>query len=258
MPAKFSGLRVEPGDVMAFYGPSGGGYGDPLDRPAEKVLEDVLDEFYTSEAARSTFGVVVDLEAERVDEAATEAARRALRARPAEERVGAGADLGPAAGQPEAPRPAARSTSTSTSTSTSAPAPAPAPAGRGRSTASAHSSTAIGRRARAAAASAARDGGRGTAAAPRPGNGAPAANGAGGNDTARSLSARYGDGWSFEIVGYHLGGEEVEVTGQLRANGSSVQRTARGNGRDLGLGEQLKRASDACLRDCAAALRARP
>ena len=43
MPAKFSGLRVESGDVMAFYGRSGGGYGDPLDRPAEKVLEDVLD-----------------------------------------------------------------------------------------------------------------------------------------------------------------------------------------------------------------------
>ena len=64
MPAKFSGLRVEPGDVMAFYGPSGGGYGDPLDRSAEKVLEDVLDGFYTAEAARSTFGVVVDLEAE--------------------------------------------------------------------------------------------------------------------------------------------------------------------------------------------------
>ena len=88
--------------------------------------------------------------------------------------------------------------------------------------------------------------------------GRPPRTGAGGNDTARSLSARYGDGWSFEIVGYHLGGEEVEVTGQLRANGSSVQRTARGNGRDLGLGERLKRASDACLRDCAAALRARP
>ena len=83
MPAKFSGLRVEAGDVMAFYGPSGGGYGDPLERPAEKVLEDVLDGFYTSEAARSTFGVVLDLDAETVDEAATEAARRELRARPA-------------------------------------------------------------------------------------------------------------------------------------------------------------------------------
>ena len=87
----------------------------------------------------------------------------------------------------------------------------------------------------------------------RPNGGAAA-----GNGTARSLSARYGDAWSFEIVGYHLGADEVEVTGQLRANGSSVQRTARGNGRDLTLGEQLKRASDACLRDCAAALESRP
>ena len=54
------------------------------------------------------------------------------------------------------------------------------------------------------------------------------------------------------------GDDEVEVTGQLRANGSSVQRTARGNGRDLSLGEQLKQASDTCLRNCAAALEARP
>ena len=257
MPAKFSGLRVEPGDVMAFYGPSGGGYGDPLDRPPGKVLEDVLDGFYTSEAARSTFGVVVDLEAERVDEAATEAARRALRARPAEERGGASTDLGPAAAQQGADRPAAHT----------APAPAPASTLAGSSRPAA---------ANGAAAPAAHDERRATAsapshppaapppaaataaAAPRPANGAPAANGAGGNDTARSLSARYGDGWSFEIVGYHLGGEEVEVTGQLRANGGSVQRTARANGPALGLGERLKRASDACLRDCAAALPAGP
>ena len=269
MPAKFSGLRVETGDVMAFYGPSGGGYGDPLDRPAEKVLEDVLDGFYTSEAARSTFGVVVDLEAERVDEAATEAARRELRARPAEERAGAGTDLGPAA---EASRPAAPGAPVA------APSPDPVPAGNGRPPAAAHRAAAIGSRARAAAASSpgARDGGRGAPAMPSdrpippppdaaadplpvPAAGAPAANGGiGGNDTARSLNARFGDGWSFEIVGYHLGGEEVEVTGQLRANGSSVQRTARGNGRDSSLGERLKRASDACLRDCAAALRAGP
>ena len=271
MPAKFSGLRVEPGDVMAFYGPSGGGYGDPLDRSAEKVLEDVLDGFYTAEAARSTFGVVVDLEAERVDEAATEAARRELRARSAEERAGtAGTDLGPAAAEAAAP---ARSGSDRTL--------ARPPAGRdGRPGAAAHSSADIGRRARAAAASASapRDSGRAAPAAPpdmplppppvvptprtaaaSAGNGAARPNGgAGGNGTARSLSARFGDAWSFEIVGYHLGDDEVEVTGQLRANGSSVQRTARANGRGNGRGEQLKRASDACLRDCAAALEARP
>ena len=265
MPAKFSGLRVEAGDVMAFYGPSGGGYGDPLDRPAEKVLEDVLDGFFTAEAARSTFGVVVDLEAETVDEAATEAARRELRARPAAERAGTGTDLGPASSASASPLGGAGRVPDP------APARADAPRDSRPGTAVAQSAAAIGRRARAAAASAPRDEGRPTpaapshpaapppaVAAPRPANGAPAANGAGGNDTARSLSARYGESWSFEIVGYHLGDDEVEVTGQLRANGSSVQRTARGNGRDLSLGEQLKQASDTCLRNCAAALEARP
>ena len=280
MPAKFSGLRVEPGDVMAFYGPSGGGYGDPLERPAEKVLEDVLDGFFTSEAARSAFGVVVDLEAETVDEAATDAARRELRARPGAERTGAGTDLGPVAIREGEDLASAR-----------------APGSRdGRQGAVAHSSAAIGRRARAAAAGSGREAPSGYAAgangggsatggiastrdaqrttaavssrAPAPpataartanaAAGANGANGISGNDTALALSARYGEGWSFEIVGYHLGDDEVEVTGQLRANGSSVQRTARGNGRELSLGDRLKRASDTCLRDCAAALETRP
>ena len=269
MPAKFSGLRVGNGDVMAFYGPSGGGYGDPLERPPGKVLEDVLDGFYTAEAARSAFGVVVDLDAERVDEAATEAARRALRARPAEDRTGAGTDLGPIAA-------AGADTSSRGSADRTPARPAARPAGRPG--AAAQSSADIGRRARAAAAaSPPRDAGRAALAAVPPhsppptppavaasrpavsgANGAAGSNGAGGNGTARSLSARYGDGWSFEIVGYHLGDEEVEVTGQLRANGSSVQRTARANGPGPSRGEQLKRASDACLRDCAAALSARP
>ena len=75
MPAKFAGLRVSKGDVMTFYGPCGGGYGDPLDRPAEKVLEDVLGDFCTVEHARQAYGVVVDLDTETVDMAATEALR---------------------------------------------------------------------------------------------------------------------------------------------------------------------------------------
>ena len=67
MPAKFSGLRVAAGDVHVFYAPCGGGYGDPLERPAEKVLDDVLDGFCTVEHARAAYGVIVDLVAETVD-----------------------------------------------------------------------------------------------------------------------------------------------------------------------------------------------
>jgi len=82
MPAKFSGLRVAAGDVHVFYGPCGGGYGDPLERPAAKVLDDVLDGFCTVEHARTAYGVVVDALAESVDEAATKALRERMRAVP--------------------------------------------------------------------------------------------------------------------------------------------------------------------------------
>ncbi|MGD9918226.1 MAG: hydantoinase B/oxoprolinase family protein, partial [Paenirhodobacter sp.] len=80
MPSKFSGLAVAAGDVMTYYSPNGGGYGDPLKRPARKVLDDVLDGFCTVERARAVYGVIVDLEAETVDMAATEAAREKIRA----------------------------------------------------------------------------------------------------------------------------------------------------------------------------------
>jgi N-methylhydantoinase B len=58
-PAKFSGLRVSEGDVASYFSPSGGGYGNPIDRPAEQVLEDVLDDFITPEHAREAYGVVL-------------------------------------------------------------------------------------------------------------------------------------------------------------------------------------------------------
>ena len=82
MPAKFAGLRVSEGDVMAFYGPCGGGYGDPLERPPEQVRDDVLDDFCTVEHARQAYGVVVDLDTEGVDLRATEALRAQMRADP--------------------------------------------------------------------------------------------------------------------------------------------------------------------------------
>jgi N-methylhydantoinase B len=74
--AKISGVVMKPGDTMAFYSPCGGGYGDPYERPAEKVLDDVLDGFCTPAYAASAYGVVVD--GKRIDAKAT----AALRARP--------------------------------------------------------------------------------------------------------------------------------------------------------------------------------
>jgi len=82
-PAKFSGLRVSEGDVACYFSPSGGGYGDPLERPAQQVLEDVLDDFITLEHAREAYGVVLksadDGFAWALDAIATEALRASMR-----------------------------------------------------------------------------------------------------------------------------------------------------------------------------------
>ena len=57
--SKFSGLRTEIGDVVSYFSPSGGGYGNPLERLPEKVLDDVLDGFIDVEHARDAYGVVL-------------------------------------------------------------------------------------------------------------------------------------------------------------------------------------------------------
>jgi N-methylhydantoinase B len=67
-----------PGDVVTIMTPGGGGFGDPLERPAEAVLEDVLDGYVSRDAARRDYGVVIVGDA--VDEAATRAERGAIAA----------------------------------------------------------------------------------------------------------------------------------------------------------------------------------
>jgi N-methylhydantoinase B len=77
LPAKFSGLSIKANDVVAFYAPCGGGYGDPLERTAAQVLDDVLDDFCTIEEAFSAYGVVISDDL-KLDEAATETRRAEL------------------------------------------------------------------------------------------------------------------------------------------------------------------------------------
>src|SRR5690606_41058320 len=66
-----SGIRMEVGDVVSYYSPAGGGYGDPLDRDPELVLDDVLDGFISSYHARDDYGVVLR-ETERSEEHTSE------------------------------------------------------------------------------------------------------------------------------------------------------------------------------------------
>jgi N-methylhydantoinase B len=72
------------GDVISFQQSGAGGYGDPLARDPARVLDDVLDEYVTIEAARADYGVViVDGGGEpALDLDATAALRRARRGQP--------------------------------------------------------------------------------------------------------------------------------------------------------------------------------
>ncbi len=53
LPAKVTGFPFAAGEFIEFREPNAAGYGDPLDRPAEAVREDVLDDFTTS-SSRAT------------------------------------------------------------------------------------------------------------------------------------------------------------------------------------------------------------
>ena len=78
--------RIKPGSVFRYQTNAGGGWGDPLQRPAEQVLSDVRDEYVSLNAARHVYGVVIDgdpvgdPEGLRIDEAATATLRNGTKA----------------------------------------------------------------------------------------------------------------------------------------------------------------------------------
>lgn len=68
------------GDVLYFRTPSGGGYGDALERAHELVLADVQEGFLSRQNARDCYGVAINEKGDDVDLAATEKLRAAMRA----------------------------------------------------------------------------------------------------------------------------------------------------------------------------------
>jgi N-methylhydantoinase B len=65
-------------DVLAFYAPGGGGYGDPLDREPARVRNDLASARISKSAARAIYGVVFTAAGE-IDAAATAALRQELK-----------------------------------------------------------------------------------------------------------------------------------------------------------------------------------
>jgi len=48
------------GDEILYLADGGGGYGSPLERDVEKVRNDVIDGYVSIEAARKSYGVVIN------------------------------------------------------------------------------------------------------------------------------------------------------------------------------------------------------
>lgn len=78
--SKIAMLPFEPGDVISFRSPAGGGWGNPKMRDAASVLADVRSGLLSIDAARKRYGVALRRAGGRlsVDEAATAKARAAM------------------------------------------------------------------------------------------------------------------------------------------------------------------------------------
>jgi N-methylhydantoinase B len=86
VPNKIDNIPVMQGDKLHYITWGGGGWGDPLDRPAELVGKEITQGLVTAEGAKS-YGVVATADG-RVDTAATEALRAKMRTeRPANDSV---------------------------------------------------------------------------------------------------------------------------------------------------------------------------
>jgi N-methylhydantoinase B len=53
---------MAPGEVLVNNAGGGGGWGDPLERPVDEVVEDVRQGYVSVEAAGRDYGVVLDPE----------------------------------------------------------------------------------------------------------------------------------------------------------------------------------------------------
>ncbi|MEX2521008.1 MAG: hydantoinase B/oxoprolinase family protein [Paracoccaceae bacterium] len=83
VPSKGAYVVVHAGDRVAIQPAGSGGYGDPLDREAERVAADVRDGYVSREVASDHYGVVIGEDGRSFDTAATALKRAKLAAQPA-------------------------------------------------------------------------------------------------------------------------------------------------------------------------------
>jgi N-methylhydantoinase B len=76
--AKVMRAQVKAGDAFIMRSGGGGGFGSPLERPADRVQHDVRQGYVSLAAARDYYGVVLDADTFELDEAATVRQREQL------------------------------------------------------------------------------------------------------------------------------------------------------------------------------------
>jgi N-methylhydantoinase B len=77
-PGKVTSFGLQPDDVFVCLSAGGGGYGDPLEREAERVCRDVRKRYISTEQARERYGVITTADGA-LDAAATARQRQKLR-----------------------------------------------------------------------------------------------------------------------------------------------------------------------------------
>jgi N-methylhydantoinase B/oxoprolinase/acetone carboxylase alpha subunit len=75
----FCEFDMKRNDILYMRVASGGGYGDPLERDPQRVLNDIEDGIVSREEGRVIYGVVIDENDSTVDSPATEQLRIRLR-----------------------------------------------------------------------------------------------------------------------------------------------------------------------------------
>ncbi len=77
LPSKFL-KSIKRGDVLRHQTAGAGGWGNPLERDPQKVLEDILNEKFTPDYARREYGIVLKGDGLSVDLAATQSLRQRM------------------------------------------------------------------------------------------------------------------------------------------------------------------------------------
>ncbi|MFO7889899.1 MAG: hydantoinase B/oxoprolinase family protein [bacterium] len=76
---KISNLPIAPDEIISFQTGGGGGYGSPLERELEKVLQDVINGYVSLKRSREDYGVVIDEPEMKLNVEATKKLRKQMK-----------------------------------------------------------------------------------------------------------------------------------------------------------------------------------